>query len=123
MKAVNEVNTQDATGVADGTYRYNALKGEFEDYGSKWGYGYVVAEGVHGSVTYKGASLTVAMLGISQRFPQRLIGVWSDEEYGYINIDPADHYSDYDTAIRIAKERGELFIWDLGEQKIVAVPK
>jgi hypothetical protein len=108
----------------DGTYRYNALTGEFEDYGSKWGYGYVVAEGKYGAITYPGFHVQAQELmdNVSKQHPQRLIGVWTDDA-GFTNIDPADHYSDYDTAIRIAKERGELFIWDLGEQKIVAVPK
>jgi len=41
------------------------------------------------------------------------IGSWRDIETGHVHIDASDHVEDFDSAIRIAQERGELAIWEI----------
>lgn len=41
------------------------------------------------------------------------IGAWKNDETGVVHVDASDHVEDFGTAVRIAKERGELAIWEI----------
>jgi hypothetical protein len=41
------------------------------------------------------------------------IGAWKNDETGWVHIDASDHVPDFESAVRIAQERGELAIWEI----------
>lgn len=40
-------------------------------------------------------------------------GIWRDDATGKYHADISEHYADRETAIEIARQRGEIAIWDL----------
>ena len=93
---------------SDGTY---AITDEgISNYGERWAYGYMV--GVE--------SLRVANVG---RYPtgeelrtlagKGLVGVWKDSQAGRVYVDRVRHIDTLAEALKLAKELGELAIWDL----------
>jgi len=41
------------------------------------------------------------------------VGAWKNHETGFVHVDASDHFEDFETAHRIAQERGELAIWEI----------
>jgi len=109
--------------IADGTYRVipgtvtnDADAVELENYGEKWNYGFFVANGNRGiklghGVENEPAVSVIALFnevyGIGP-----LVGVWTDPDTGICYVDPVTHVSDYETAVNLGREYGELAIWD-----------
>lgn len=104
--------------VADGTYQIR--DGNLVDYAAKWSYGYMV--GLPGGmqfnsyrITQGGLAKTAAQLGWT------LFGVWTDPETGIQYIDPVKHVGAIQDALALARESGELAIWDLRESVAITV--
>jgi hypothetical protein len=41
------------------------------------------------------------------------IGSWKNDETGWVHVDASDHFEDFESAVRVASERGELAIWEI----------
>ena len=99
--------------MEDGTYLVKP-NGDIVNYGERWNYGFFVADGRKGikrdHATIASESGVIQM--VSAGTDSRLVGVWTDTTTGIVYIDPVDHVADYDSAVELGKDRGELAIWD-----------
>lgn len=102
----------------DGTYLIQQNV-EIVNYGERWAYGYFVADGQRGveldPETFKlwaDAHISAAMRKVAKESGTNLVGVWTRPETGIIYIDPVNHISDRESAVKLGTERGELAIWD-----------
>lgn len=104
--------------VPDGTY--SVWHGVATDYAAKWAYGYMV--GVGNLLTLEVERITQADLNVAEAFGDHLVGVWTDPETGVSYLDRVKHVGALPDALALARENGELVIWDLREGKTVYVP-
>lgn len=95
--------------MQDGTYLIKP-DGSIVNYGERWNYGYFVADGSKGVKLYAEPDAET-LLDVSMRSANALVGVWTDYT-GVTYIDPTEHIADTETALKLAKDRGELAIWD-----------
>lgn len=102
--------------MQDGTYLIKP-NGDIVNYGERWAYGFFVAEGKRGVVirpddTLRGLSDEGILRVVSNNSGDALVGVWTDSITGVTYIDPVTHVSDYDSAVELGRDNGELAIWD-----------
>jgi hypothetical protein len=41
------------------------------------------------------------------------IGAWKNTDTGWVHVDASDYVPDFESAVRIGRERGELAIWEI----------
>lgn len=109
---------QDLDIVPDGTY--SVWHGVATDYAAKWAYGYMV--GVGNLLALEVERITQADLTVAEAFGDHLMGVWTDPETGVSYLDRVKHVAALSDALALARENGELAIWDLRERKTIYVP-
>lgn len=98
--------------MEDGTYLVKR-DGSIVNYSERWNYGFFVADGRKGFKLDREIEPTASIQALGYIHDYKtLVGVWTDTTTGIVYIDPVDHVSDYDSAIELAKDRGELAIWD-----------
>jgi hypothetical protein len=90
--------------MKDGTYLIQP-DGQVIDYAERWSYGYIV--GVQ-DLSYLGGSAFIT---------PGLVGVWTDTDDGRVYVDRVKHVDALSDALDLAREHGELAIWDLREEK------
>lgn len=98
--------------MQDGTYLIKP-NGDIVNYGERWAYGFFVAEGRRGIRLAAGIPSETAMQAIALLNDYKtLVGVWTDTITGVTYVDPVTHVSDYDSAVELGRDNGELAIWD-----------
>lgn len=106
--------------MEDGTYLVKS-DGSIVNYGERWNYGYFVADGSKGVKLLSSDfnnTLEDALLDVSMRSANALVGVWTSYD-GIVYIDPTEHVADTETALKLARDRGELAIWDAFKSECV----
>lgn len=108
--------------MEDGTY-IKTESGEIVEYASKWAYGYIV--GIQNVATIEDHPLYVdKLIEIRIRIrtipAHKLFGVWTDSD-GTVYIDYVEHVDTLSAALSKARERGELAIWDLRNEREIRV--
>lgn len=99
--------------MQDGTYLIKP-NGDIVNYGERWAYGFFVANGKRG---FRVPTVHATPLDMGEMIGELsvispLVGVWTDSITGVTYIDPVTHVSDYDSAVELGRDNGELAIWD-----------
>lgn len=105
--------------MKDGTY-IKAESGEIVDYASKWAYGYIV--GIQPVFESMGIQTREDWVtgAIVQIPAHKLFGIWTDED-GTVYVDYVEHVDTLSAALSKARERGELAVWDLRNEREIRV--
>lgn len=112
--------------MKDGTY-IKTESGEIVDYAVKWAYGYIVGVqaiatvgGLDGELLGDGGTDYLIEAHIRSIPAHNLFGVWTDSD-GTVYIDYVEHVGSLSVALSKARERGELAVWDLRNEREIRV--
>jgi len=97
---------RDLPKLEDGTYLID-MYGNIANWGERWAFGYVVA--------------LVPAFPDDQIPTYKKFGVWTDTESGKVYVDFVEHVIGREDAIKRAREREEIAIWDLFNEREIRV--